>query len=275
MKTAKSKILVFLKLSRPFQWHKNVFVLAPLFFSFSFSKEKILKSLITLICFIFASSSVYSLNDVIDYEKDKNHPVKKNRPVASGTISKKEAILFSSSLLLLSLAIADNIYIKAVIMIYFLLNVVYSLRIKGNTPADIIIISLGFVIRVLAGGIAISVKPSSWLITCTFFVSLFISAMKREAETQEQSKIYETIGLISATLTIIFFTMYVVVERESYFLLLSIIPVVFGIIRYYIVAEQNKGKDPSLLVVDKQIIGAVILWIIIFVVESIFHPLEQ
>jgi 4-hydroxybenzoate polyprenyltransferase len=274
MKTAKNKVLEFLKLSRPFQWHKNVFVLAPLFFSFSFSKEKILKSLIAFICFVLASSSVYSLNDVIDYEKDKNHPVKKNRPVASGTISKKEAILFSSSLLMLSLIIADNIYIKTVIVIYFLLNVIYSLGIKGNTPADIIIVSLGFVIRVIAGGIAISIKPSSWLITCTFFVSLFISAMKREAETPGHSKIYETIGLISATLTIIFFTMYVVVERESYFLLISIIPVVFGIIRYYIVAEQNKGKDPSLLVVDKQIIGAVILWIIIFVVESIFHPLE-
>jgi hypothetical protein len=98
--------------------------------------------------------------------------------------------------------------------------------------------------------------------------------MKREAEEREHSKIYEHIGVISATLTIIFYTLYIVLERKSFFLLISIIPVMFGIIRYYIISEERKGKDPSLLITDYQILISVFLWILIFVLHTIFPQLE-
>jgi 4-hydroxybenzoate polyprenyltransferase len=98
--------------------------------------------------------------------------------------------------------------------------------------------------------------------------------MKREAEEKEHSKIYEHIGVISATLTIIFYTLYIIFERRSFFLLISIIPVMFGIIRYYIISEEQKGKDPSLLIVDPQILIAAFIWVVMFVLDSIFPDLR-
>jgi 4-hydroxybenzoate polyprenyltransferase len=270
----KGKFWSFLILARPFQWHKNIFVFAPIFFAFSFETQKLMKVFLAFLSFVLISSSVYSINDVIDFERDRLHPTKRNRPVASLKVSKNEALIFALFLLLISLIVSYISSTLPIIILYFLLNILYSLFLKGAEPLGIFSVAFGFVLRVIAGGLSAKITPSSWLITSTFFISLFISSMKREAEEGEHSKIYEHIGVISATLTIIFYTLYIVLERKSFFLLISIIPVMFGIIRYYIISEERKGKDPSLLIIDYQILISVFLWILIFVLHTIFPQLE-
>jgi decaprenyl-phosphate phosphoribosyltransferase len=269
-----NKIWNFVLLARPFQWHKNIFVFAPVFFSFSFETQKLVKVFLAFLSFVLISSSAYSINDIIDSEKDRTHPVKSKRPVASQKISKNEALTFALLLFIISLIIGYVSHTLFIIVAYFLLNILYSLFFKGVEPLGIFSVAFGFVLRVFAGGLAAKITPSSWLITSTFFISLFISSMKREAEEKEHSKIYEHIGVISATLTIIFYTLYIIFERRSFFLLISIIPVMFGIIRYYIISEEQKGKDPSLLIVDPQILIAAFIWVVMFVLDSIFPDLR-
>jgi 4-hydroxybenzoate polyprenyltransferase len=269
-----SKIWNFVLLARPFQWHKNIFVFAPVFFSFSFETQKLVKVFLAFLSFVLISSSAYSINDIIDSEKDRTHPVKSKRPVASQKISKNEALTFALLLFIISLIIGYVSHTLFIIVAYFLLNILYSLFFKGVEPLGIFSVAFGFVLRVFAGGLAAKITPSSWLITSTFFISLFISSMKREAEEKEHSKIYEHIGVISATLTIIFYTLYIIFERRSFFLLISIIPVMFGIIRYYIISEEQKGKDPSLLIVDPQILIAAFIWVVMFVLDSILPDLR-
>ncbi|MFZ8802502.1 MAG: UbiA prenyltransferase family protein [Candidatus Calescibacterium sp.] len=268
------KIWNFVLLARPFQWHKNIFVFAPVFFSFSFEIQKLIKVFWAFLSFVLVSSSVYSINDIIDLEKDRAHPIKSKRPLASQKISKNEALTFALLLFIISLIIGYVSHTLSIIVAYFLLNILYSLFFKGVEPLGIFSVAFGFVLRVFAGGLAAKITPSSWLITSTFFISLFISSMKREAEEKEHSKIYEHIGVISATLTIIFYTLYIIFERRSFFLLISIIPVMFGIIRYYIISEEQKGKDPSLLIVDPQILIAAFIWVVMFVLDSIFPDLR-
>jgi hypothetical protein len=270
----KEKFWNFVLLARPFQWHKNIFVFAPVFFSFSFETQKLIKVFLAFLSFVLVSSSAYSINDIIDSEKDRAHPVKSKRPVASQKISKNEALTFALLLFIISLIVGYVSHTLFIIVAYFLLNILYSLFFKGMEPLGIFSVAFGFVLRVFAGGLAAKITPSSWLITSTFFISLFISSMKREAEEKEHSKIYEHIGVISATLTIIFYTLYIIFERKSFFLLISIIPVMFGIIRYYIISEEQKGKDPSLLIVDPQILIAAFIWVVMFVLDSILPDLR-
>ena len=266
-KDKKTKFKAILRLIRPYQWHKNVFVLAPVFFSFKFDANTLYNVFVALCSFVLISSAAYSINDVFDVEKDKLHPVKKNRPVASGLISTKTALFVSFVLLAISLFLAIHVGIVHVILTYFLLNILYSIYLKDKKPIDIFIVSSGFVFRVIAGGMSCGIPPSSWLLMTTFFIAMFISSMKREAEYSNHSKIYEHVGVISATLTIIFYTMYIILERKESFLIVSVFPVMFGIIRYYIISEENKGKDPSLLLLDKQIIASGVLWVVIFLVS--------
>lgn len=263
------KFFSLIKLMRPYQWHKNIFVLAPPFFALKFTADTIYSISIATLSFILISSASYSLNDVFDAERDRKHPIKRNRPIASGAISYKTAVFLSIILALLSFILSLLVGISYIILIYFLLNLIYSIYLKDKKPIDVFVVSLGFVLRVIAGGIASGVEPSSWLIMTTFFIAMFISAIKREAEYENHSKIYEHIGVISATLTIMFYTMYVVLERKDTFLILSIFPVMFGIIRYYVLSEEYKGKDPSLLLIDKQIIISGIIYLIIFILSNL------
>ncbi len=262
------KIRDFISLLRPYQWHKNIFVFAPLFFSGDYPSEKIVKVSISFLAFLLISSSVYSLNDVIDSQRDAMHPVKRTRPVASGRISKRSAILFSVILLLLSSIISKSVGVISFVILYFVLNLIYSVFLKEQKPLDLFIVSAGFVIRVLAGGHAGGISPSSWLLISTFFIAMFISSIKRKAEVKF-TKIYEHTSIISATLSIISYSMYVVIEKNSILLLLSIFPVMFGIVRYYIISEEKEHHDPSKLLLDRQIVVSVLAFLGIFAVELV------
>lgn len=252
------KLKYFLILARPYQWHKNVFIFAPAFFAGKLTPKEIPSLLFLLVNFIISSSSVYSINDVLDYQKDLSHPIKRRRPVASGKISKGEAIFFSAILALASLFISFYVGSSLFISSYIALNLIYSYWLKERKPLDIFIVSFGFILRVLAGADAVDVKASPWLVITTFFLAVFLSTMKREAEMR--TKIYERIGLISATLTVASYSLYVILERKDALAVLSVLPVFYGIIRYYMIAEESEVRDPSVLIFDREIIISFIIW---------------
>lgn len=172
-----------IKLLRPKQWVKNLFVFGPIIFSNNLINLELLKrNFITFISFCCISSAIYILNDIVDRDSDKKHPIKCNRPIASGKISLLQASIVGSILCLisLSLAITQDKFIFIIIFLYVINNLAYSFKIKNIFLIDILSISLGFILRVLSGGISTTVQVSRWIILCTLFLSLFLDLVKGE-----------------------------------------------------------------------------------------------
>ncbi len=167
---------------------KNLVVIIPLILSTEFLDIKsCLMSLIAFVVFCFASSAVYIMNDIIDIEKDRLHPIKCNRPIASGRISKPFALFILFILLALCIATSlffTNMYCLFAIAGYFVLNIFYSLYLKNIPIVDMASIALGFILRVIAGCAVISVNPSPLIIILTFFASMFFTSAKRKLEFQ-------------------------------------------------------------------------------------------
>jgi len=174
-----------LRLIRPWQWIKNGVVLAGLIFSgTAFVREYQIKALLAFFAFCLVSSAVYSLNDIIDRERDRRHPMKQNRPLASGKLSVTAAsvvaVVFAAAGLGLSLTINRDLLIVATC--YLLLNIFYTFYLKEIVIIDVMSIAAGFVLRALAGAVAIGVVFSNWLLISTFVLALFLALGKRRAE---------------------------------------------------------------------------------------------
>ncbi len=170
---------------RPYQWVKNLFVLPALVFSRHLLEARYLfKSLAAFGLFCILSGSVYIFNDLMDEEEDRHHPRKRLRPLPSGRISRRLAwalfALFSAASLLASFAL--NTGFGAVCAFYFALNIAYSLRLKKVVILDVLVVSTGFVLRAAAGGVAIGVEVSDWLLLCTTLLALFLVLAKRRHE---------------------------------------------------------------------------------------------
>ena len=173
-----------LKLIRPKQWIKNIFVLVPLIFSRTFTDpQAVIKAILALICFIAASSSIYLLNDIIDIERDKLHETKRLRPLASGSIKEGTAAWFMVVLFVFSLVLSSFVhpFVVPCIVAYVILNILYTLVLKKIVILDVTAISFGFVLRVIAGAEAIQVYISSWVLVCTF-IALCLATGKRKSE---------------------------------------------------------------------------------------------
>ena len=176
-----------IKLIRVKQWIKNAFVLAPLLFSLNFMNvEPVIKAALAFFAFSFTASVVYVMNDILDRKKDALHPKKKNRPIASGKISVKQALFIVVGLLIADAVCLCCLPIKTAltILIYVLINILYSFRLKHIVLVDVFIIAIGFILRVYAGAYAISVPVSSYIFMTTLFVSLFLGFTKRKMELQ-------------------------------------------------------------------------------------------
>lgn len=170
---------------RPRQWTKNVFVLAPLVFSQSLTDGRSLARAATAFAaFCLAASAVYLFNDLRDRDEDRRHPLKKLRPIASGRVSPAAAAATAAVLAAGALAAAAGLgpSVVAILALYLALNGLYSLGLKTVAILDVLVLSLGFVLRVLAGGEAIGVAVSAWLLLCTIFVSLLLVVAKRRHE---------------------------------------------------------------------------------------------
>lgn len=261
-----SKFFVYLKLLRVASWLKNVFVFVPLVFSkHLFDAAYLTEVMLGFVAFSFTSSLIYVLNDIVDAEKDKIHPEKKKRPVPSGQISKSEAsvvlmILFFA-VLFFSYLIRNEFVI--LLWIYVAINSAYTFYLKQVVIVDLFCIAAGFILRILAGAVIISVYISNWLILTTIFISLFLAVMKRRVEiatstnASEQRTVLkdyslnfiDQISAITAGGVIICYALYTVAERTVLVfgterLVFTTIFVVFGIFRYmFLVYKKNIGEN--------------------------------
>ncbi len=276
----------YIKLMRRRHWIKNAFVLAPLVFSLKFLEmSAVLVTFKAFLAFSFMASFVYVINDILDVEKDRKHPKKKSRPIASGKVSIANAVIFSVFLFLIGMGIAFTINIPTLIilLIYFVMNLFYSIKLKHIVLLDVFIIAVGFLLRVYAGAFAIMVPVSHWIILTTFFISLFLGFGKRKNEllVLEKGKnslhrpvlkfyneqMVDGFILISLTLTIMTYTLYTIdnhaIEKLGSDNLIYTVPVVvYGLFRYlYLVYGENKGGDPAEIVVkDRWVIIACVFW---------------
>ncbi|MCX7833468.1 MAG: decaprenyl-phosphate phosphoribosyltransferase [Ignavibacteria bacterium] len=285
------KILKLLELLRPKQWIKNLFIFAPLLFAGELLHfEIMIKSLIAFFAFCGTSSIVYIINDILDREADKVHKEKKFRPIASGEVSIKNALLLASILLVITIILSSkqNVYFWFILLIYFFLNILYSIWIKHIVILDLFFISAGFMLRVIAGAVAIWVPLSSWMILTTIFISLFLAISKRRAELvqgDEENVIkqrrvlyhYDTVFLdqmntIAATGTIICYALYTVSEKavttfHTENLIYTTPFVIYGIFRYlYLIHIKKLGENPAnILTKDLPLIINALLWFVISV----------
>ncbi len=281
--------LPFLEALRPRQWVKNGFVLAPLVFARKAGDPAAWTAAsLAFLSFCAVSSSVYLFNDLADLERDRLHPVKRNRPLASGRLSPAAAVMGASLLALLGGGLAFLVPgagpgFVLFPLFYLLLNLAYSFRLKHVVILDVLSISIGFLVRVVAGGEAIRVPLSSWLILCTLFVSLLLAILKRRAEIKglhgavgAHRKVLEDYdpaflemlpGPLAA-MTIMAYSLYTVDPQTvakfgSRDLILTVPVVIYGILRYlYLAWKKDRGGEPTRLVLeDKGILAAGLLWL--------------
>ena len=275
-------MLLIIRLIRIKHWIKNLFVFIPLLVSGNIFDEVLLyKSIIIFFVFSFTSSAVYIFNDLMDIEFDKQHPKKKNRPLANGTITISlansiAAFLLASSLLLLFLINFNGLF---PILLYLIMNILYSMYLKSLPLFDIFSISLGFVLRVLAGLAVTSLSSSFWLISLTFTLSLLLATGKRRHELAFNEAILSRPGLSNyslkflesaqtmfANLVITFYVMYTFFNENfsgnHMILMYSSVFVLGGILRYLQVNfSQNSIEEPTdILYYDKFLLTIILLW---------------
>lgn len=265
-----------IKLLRPSQWVKNVFVLAPLMFSGEFLHPESIKiSLLAFVLFCIASSATYIVNDLHDIERDRRHPTKsKTRPLAAGKVTVPMAL--GLLVFLLALLVAGGFLaprVLAVIAVYLLLNLAYSFVLKHQPVIDIFTIALGFVLRVYAGTMALALPLSSWMLVTTLCLALYLAAVKRKQELaqsgiegREVLKKYSPVLVdryaeMAATGALVFYGLFVMSAKPR--LVITVPLVLFGLFRYwYVVEELDGGESPTdALLNDWQLLLTVVLWI--------------
>ncbi|MFQ5797942.1 MAG: decaprenyl-phosphate phosphoribosyltransferase [Bacteroidota bacterium] len=277
----------FIRLVRPHHWIKNFFLFAPLIFSKNLLEwPLLLLSVRAFISFCLVSGAVYTLNDLFDAPYDRLHPVKKDRPIASGRISRLQAVLLAAALLVPAAFLASELdgRFQLVLALYFLINLLYSVKLKDIVIIDAMIVSLGFMLRVIAGAYVIDVVLSEWIIMCTFFISLFLSFSKRRAElafqqlndpgnTREVLREYsislvDQIILVCAAGALISYGLYTLADRTVRIfgtdnLIYTTIFVAYGIFRYlYLIHRKQLGENPTLLILtDVPLLSNILLWI--------------
>jgi len=272
-----------LKLLRVKHYIKNFLVLIPLVFSKNFFEgQKLLAAFLGMIAFCLCCSTVYIINDIRDIEKDKRHPVKKNRPIASGKISIHVASIIAVVLMVLSIILvfviyklyAINIYFAlGYLLLYLLINVAYSLGLKNKPIIDVAILALGFLIRVLFGGIVVNVQISNWLYLTILSISFYLGLGKRRNELvkyegketrnvlADYTKDFLDKNLYSCmTLSIVFYSLWAMEYANG--LMLWSIPIVMLIAMKYslnIEATNSEGDPVEVIMNDKciMVLGAV------------------
>ncbi len=281
--------LPYIMLMRPHHWIKNLFLFLPLFFSGDiFNIEKIINTCIGFLAFSFIASSIYIINDYKDIESDKKHPEKCNRPLASGAVSKQTAIIMFVACLLAGAGISFLLMPKFlfILSLYFFLNLGYSFGLKNISILDIIILSLGFVLRVKAGGVISSIPVTQWLMIMFFLLAFFMATAKRRddiliklqsgQDMRKSIKGYNlefmnvVLSLLSAII-IVAYLLYTISPEvmqhwKTYRLYYTTIFVIAGLLRYLQITfvENNTGSPTKLLYKDRFIQVTLILWVLSF-----------
>ncbi|WP_455064338.1 decaprenyl-phosphate phosphoribosyltransferase [Prevotella sp.] len=275
-----------IRLIRPHQWVKNLVVLLPVFFGGALLHiESVYAGLVTALCFSFAASSIYCLNDIVDVDDDRRHPVKCHRPLASGAISITQGyilmfLMFILSMLSTFLLRQSQLETASVILFYWLLNIAYCLKLKQYAIIDVCVVSFGFVLRILAGGYATSIHLSKWIVLMTFLLMLFLSFAKRRDDVvrmnetghaPRQNTIRYNLTFINQAITItssvtlVCYIMYTVSPETIHnfhtdYLYLTSVFVLVGLLRYIQIAVVDKRSgDPTKVMLHDRFMQFVVL----------------
>jgi 4-hydroxybenzoate polyprenyltransferase len=281
----------FVKSCRPREWTKNVLVFAGIVFSgHLFEPDYMLRALAAFVLFSFTASSIYLLNDLADREKDRAHPKKKHRPIASGALPAGAAVAGIALLALPSFLAGFWLgrEFGIALVLYFAINVAYSYKLKHSVIIDVLIISLGFLIRAVAGVEALrSIDPavvlSPWLLVCTFFASLFLAVAKRRSEIlllesdagahraslmKYSPALIDQIMSVTVGATVLSYALYTIwpdtVAKFGTDRLIYTVPfVAYGLFRYsYLVFQKGMGGNPAeTLLADRAMGVNILLWL--------------
>jgi len=277
----------YLRLARPHHYIKNVFVFLPIFFGHQILELHLLgKAGWAFLSFSLAASSVYAFNDFLDVEADRNHPAKRTRPLPSGAITPQAAVLFAAGCAVAAMAVGYGLLgwaFLGILLGYWALNLAYSVKLKHAAVVDVSMIAVGFVLRVLGGGVASEITPSPWLIIMTFLLALFLALCRRrdemmsvgaEGETRKSLDGYNlefvTIGMtMSATLAMVGYIQYTVTpeitqKHGSAYLYFTSFPVVLGFLRIFqqVYVKGETSEPITLLLRDGKLQLILLAWIV-------------
>ncbi|HXT21643.1 MAG TPA: decaprenyl-phosphate phosphoribosyltransferase [Thermoanaerobaculia bacterium] len=259
----KNRKPALLRAMRPQQWVKNLFVLAPVVFAHRLLDPALVgRALLALAAFCAGASSIYLLNDVRDREADRNHPLKQKRPIASGELSVATAV--AAAVVLAAAALAGGAALGrttlALLLAFLLLNTLYTLHLKHVVILDVMVLAIGYLLRVEAGAAAIGVAVSTWLLLCTLFVAVFLGFSKRRHElllladrAADQRRVLshyspafldQMISVVTAS-TVICYALYAMadesVKKHGRGLVYTVPFVLFGVFRYLYLTYQRPG----------------------------------
>ncbi|MBD3321981.1 MAG: decaprenyl-phosphate phosphoribosyltransferase [Chitinivibrionales bacterium] len=280
---------------RPWQWVKNSFVLAPLIFTNQFLNYRLgFRFAAGFGVFCLFASTVYLINDIADREKDRHHPLKKNRPIAAGNLSVAAAWAAVGIMLAIAAPLAflvdDQFFIIS--LVYLGINLIYSFFLKRAVIVDAFCVALGFVLRIWAGTAIANVEPTAWITMSTFFLALFLVFGKRRGEIvhidrekydskaalmQYRPQFLDSIIMVVSTCAIMCYSLFALSDyaRDKFgtdYLIVSVPFVVFGIFRYFhLIYNKGKGADPTdALLTDFPIQVAVACWLVTLVAVIYF-----
>ncbi len=272
----------YVEIARPWQWYKNLVAFLGIFFAGMFLNfHSLLSVIITFFALSLASSGVYVINDILDVEKDRLHPKKRNRPLPSGRISIPAATLYGYSLVFIALLLAYSVNSLVFLAVSALIlnTLLYSLFLKHLAFIDVADLALNFLFRTLAGVFAISVYPSYWIIIIPYFIAVFLALLKRYGElsrgtkSRKSLKRYdsETLRILSAVtlgIVLVLYTLYIFDSKLPHktFAAATTIPLaVFTLFRWYNDAMKNPdlAEDAARVVYDKWFLLGGLLWAVV------------
>lgn len=281
----KNTMQAIAQLVRPRQWVKNSFVFIGLLFTQNLNQHLILKVIIAAVAFCLVSSAVYVMNDFVDRDYDRNHPIKRKRPLASNRVTLSVAgsifVLFLLGGLLLGWHVSK--IAAGILVLYVAQNLAYTKGLKRIVLIDVFIIALGFMMRILMGTWGVGIPPSEWLLLCGFMVALFMGFGKRCSELNElnaDAGLHRPVleryspGLLNQLLgitaggVIFTYSLYTldsatVALHHTTNLIYSVPFVIYGIFRYLYLIHKGEAGDPSKLVTkDRHLIAVVMLWVL-------------
>lgn len=283
-----------IKVARPTHWIKNIFVFLPVFFGGALlNTTEVVAAALTFMSFSLAASAIYCLNDIIDVDADRAHPVKCKRPIASGTITIPQAYGMMTVSLLLSIVLMFLLpegHAKSILVIiaYFVINVAYCLRLKEYAIIDVCIIASGFVLRILAGGYATGVHLSKWIVLMTFLLTLFLAFAKRRDDVlrmnttgrapRKNTSRYNLTFInqaitITGSVMVVCYVMYtvspeIIAQFATDKLYLTSILVILAILRYLqISVVDEKSGDPVKVALSDRATQLILLaWLLSFLI---------
>ena len=277
-------LLDLVKLARPAHWGKNGFVIAPLLFVQPAPLDLALfRAGLAFVTFSLLASAIYCLNDVVDAAADRAHPTKQLRPVAAGRVAPAVAVAWAGLLLVACAALVvlflDSLF-AATLAAYAGNNFAYNALFKRKRIVDVICIALGFVLRLVAGSVAIGVAPSSWLLVCGFSLALFLGFGKRRSELSladsglqyrpalqwySTTKV-DSLMSISASLTLMSYMLYTVAPETQRVhhtanLVYTVPPVFYAVFRYIFKVQEARGESPEELILSDWVMQATaVIW---------------